>query len=164
MKKLWIFLIISVFTLTACSNNSDTTKKNESKENKAKETGVLNCSINSTNNDATINTTYRAHYNNNIVTVINSEEKITTTSTTAFNLIESQIKILKNMYSGIKGYSIEYTADNMIITTKSSIDYTKINSAELINIDSTISNILVDSKLKISNLKDLYASMGVTCN
>lgn len=58
-------------------------------------------------------------------------------------------------------YSVEIEGNTMISIVD--IDYSKIDTDKMIEIDSANSQIINDGKLKLSIIENMYESIGATC-
>ena len=153
MKKrylLFAVIIPIIFLVTGC-----TSLKNIEKS--------MTCSRSMNQNDMRTNLNYKVFYKNNYVTRVKSEESIETSSTSTLNTYKEQIEKIYSPYKDIKFYQYNVTInDNKLVSTVD-INYEKIDTKKLIEIDSANSQLIKNGKVKLSDVRSLYEQLGATC-
>ena len=74
--------------------------------------------------------------------------------------------LLKDIYSPYKDvehyeYNVDISGNTLTSTTK--IDYSKIDTDQLIEIDSANGTLIKDGKINIEDIRSAYESVGATC-
>lgn len=150
LKYLFMLLIGVVIIATGCEKSSTA------------KTVVCSRSINQ--GTVSLELKYTITYEEKYVQQINSVEKITSEDS---SVIESYKDLLETTYASYKEidhYKNNITISGNTLTSTTDIDYTKIDVAKLIEIDSANSQLFNDdNKVELSTLKELYESMGTTC-
>lgn len=159
MKKnkliLLIIIIGFVCLITGCNSNSE-------KENKTSQ--ILNCSrkANVTNGEASL--TYKIQYKGDNIEVLQSTEKITSKQASILDEYETAYKKIFENYEKLEYYDNEVTRDDNSVTSTTIINYEKIDTTKLLEIEGEEDNIIEDGKAKLSKWKTLAEKFGTTCN
>ena len=149
MKKiLAAVMIIGTVLLTGCGAEKEKTMK---------------CSR--TINQAAIkmNLTYNVTYKGDYVSKIESNEKITTEDESTLELYKTQLENSTASFKDIEHYDHEVKIDGNTLTSTITIDYEKIDTDKLIEIDSSMKQLIKDGKISVENIESLYSKLGVTC-
>lgn len=153
MKKKYLLLaVISIFALllTGCGNN------NEEK--------IMTCSRTLNQNNMKTSLNYTVTHKNSYVTNVKSVETIESDDTTLLETYKSQIESIYSPYKDIKYYDYAVTIDGNTLTSTVNIDYEKIDTNKLIEIDSANSSLFENGKISIKTMKSVYEQLGATCN
>lgn len=153
MKKRYLLLAVIIpiiFLVTGC-----TSLKNIEKS--------MTCSRSMNQNDMRTNLNYKVFYKNNYVTRVKSEESIETSSTSTLNTYKEQIEKIYSPYKDIKFYQYNVTIDGNKLVSTVDINYEKIDTKKLIEIDSANSQLIKNGKVKLSDVRSLYEQLGATC-
>lgn len=152
MKKKFLLAILLVMTLvvTGC----------DTKE----ETKTLNCSLNGTIMEGIeSNSNYKVTYQGDYVQLIETEEKIISDNKTYLETLQQTVESMYSPYKDVEHYDYEVKVDGNTLTSKTTIDYSKIDTNKMIEINSAIGTLMEDGKLKVDDIKQLYNQMGITC-
>lgn len=152
MKKLkyLVVLLLGVLIVTGCQN------KDEIK--------TMTCTRTINQEEASMDLSYKVTYAGDYVEKVESIEKVTSTDTSALNTYKEEIEATYKPYANIKYYDTEVTVDGNTLTSKVTIDYSKIDYKEFTNIDSANSQIFTDDgKVKLETMESLYEQIGATC-
>ncbi len=153
MKKRYLLLSVIIpiiFLVTGC-----TSLKNIEKS--------MTCSRSMNQNDMRTNLNYKVFYKNNYVTRVKSEESIETSSTSTLNTYKEQIEKIYSPYKDIKFYQYNVTINGNKLVSTVDINYEKIDTKKLIEIDSANSQLIKNGKVKLSDVRSLYEQLGATC-
>ncbi len=153
MKKRYLLLVVIIpiiFLVTGC-----TSLKNIEKS--------MTCSRSMNQNDMRTNLNYKVFYKNNYVTRVKSEESIETSSTSTLNTYKEQIEKIYSPYKDIKFYQYNVTINGNKLVSTVDINYEKIDTKKLIEIDSANSQLIKNGKVKLSDVRSLYEQLGATC-
>lgn len=149
MKKiLAAIIIVGTVLFTGCGAEKEKTMK---------------CSR--TINQATIkmNLTYNVTYKGDYVTKIKSSEEITTEDNSTLESYKTQLESTTASFKDIEHYDHEVKIDGNTLTSTITIDYEKIDTDKLIEIDSSMKQIIKDGKISVETIEALYSQLGVTC-
>lgn len=172
-NKLLIILFALMLIVTGCSSKeSDTNKtdgKNDTKtEDKASvdETKILTCTADKTDElGSVINAIYKVTYKGEYVDLIETEEKVTSDNSQVLNYYKEAIESTYLPYKDLEHYNYSVVLkDNQVIST-TKIDYSKIDTNKMIEINSSMKSLIKNGKVKMSDVKSLYESdqIGATC-
>ncbi len=151
MKRKYLFLAVTmlvVFLVTGCSSSEEKT---------------MTCTRTMNQSGMKTNLNYKVTYSGDYVNRVQSEESIETSDTTTLNTYKEQIENVYAPYKDIKYYTYNVTVDGNKLVSTVDINYAKIDTKKLIEIDSSNSQLINDGKVKLSSVKSLYEQLGATC-
>ena len=151
MKRKYLFLAVTmlvVFLVTGCSSREEKT---------------MTCTRTMSQSGMKTNLNYKVTYSGDYVNRVQSEESIETSDTTTLNTYKEQIEKIYTPYKDIKYYTYNVTIDGNKLVSTVDINYAKIDTKKLIEIDSANSQLINDGKVKLSSVKSLYEQLGATC-
>lgn len=151
MKRKYLFLAVTmlvVFLVTGCSSSEEKT---------------MTCTRTMNQSEMKTNLNYKVTYSGDYVNRVQSEESIETSDTTTLNTYKEQIEKIYTPYKDIKYYTYNVTIDGNKLVSTVDINYAKIDTKKLIEIDSANSQLINDGKVKLSSVKSLYEQLGATC-
>lgn len=151
MKRKYLFLSVTmlvVFLVTGCSSSEEKT---------------MTCTRTMSQSGMKTNLNYKVTYSGDYVNRVQSEESIETSDTTTLNTYKEQIEKIYTPYKDIKYYTYNVTIDGNKLVSTVDINYAKIDTKKLIEIDSANSQLINDGKVKLSSVKSLYEQLGATC-
>ena len=144
MKRKYLFLAVTmlvVFLVTGCSSSEEKT---------------MTCTRTMNQSGMKTNLNYKVTYSGDYVNRVQSEESIETSDTTTLNTYKEQIEKIYTPYKDIKYYTYNVTIDGNKLVSTVDINYAKIDTKKLIEIDSANSQLINDGKVKLSSVKSLY--------
>lgn len=151
MKKLFVLLFLLVLTVGCSSDKSDEVKSFE-------------CSRKATvSSNVKTDLQYKVFYKNDYVTKVESVEKIISDDEDTLDTYKSTVEAFYEPYTKIKYYDVDVSIKGDTLTSKATIDYEKIDTDKLIEIDSANGSIINDGKVKVSDIKKMYAQVGAKC-
>lgn len=127
---------------------------------------TMTCSRTMDQNDMKADLRYEVIYKGNTVSNVKSIEKITIDGDDAAETLEIYKTKVENTYApykDIEHYSYNVTVDGNTLTSTVDIDYSKVDTKKMIEIDSANGQLIKDGKIKIDDLKSAYESAGITC-
>lgn len=151
MKRKYLFLAVTmlvVFLVTGCSSSKEKT---------------MTCTRTMNQSGMKTNLNYKVTYSGDYVNRVQSEESIETSDTTTLNTYKEQIENVYTPYKDIEYYTYNVTIDGNKLISTVDINYAKIDTSKLIEIDSANSQLISDGKVKLSSVKSLYEQLGATC-
>lgn len=158
MKKIkyLLVLVLTLTLLTGCSLG-----KKEEAEGKEK---LMSCTRTLTEEDTNYDLTYNVTYKGDYVIKVESIEKITSTDEEFLENYKTTIENIIAPYKKVDHYDNEVTIENGTLTSKTTIDYSKINKDELVKVNSSIESLYTeDGKVELSTIKSIYNTAGATC-
>lgn len=149
MKKgLAIFLTLGVFCLTGCGS---------------KEEKVMSCKRTADQSGIKMDLSYKVTYKGNDVVNVESTEKVTSQDSAVLEAYKEQVEKLYSSYADVEHYKYNVSIDGDTLTSKTDIDYSKIDTDKMLKIDSANGALIKDGKININDIKSYYEALGVTC-
>ena len=149
MKKfLFLVVCISMLVLTGCGAEKEKT---------------LKCSRTVNQSNIKMDLSYNVNYKGKYVTTIKSTEKITSDDSTVLDTYKKQLESTTASLRNIKHYNHNIKIDGDTLTSTIDIDYTKIDTKKLIELDSSMKQLIKNGKVSVQDIKSLYGQLGVTC-
>ena len=147
IKYLAVF-IVSVIFLTGCGNNGVQT---------------MTCTRTMNQNGIKTGLKYTVIYQGDYVTRVKSVETIETDSSEVLDAYQEQIESIYSPYKGIDYYEYDVSIDGDKLTSTVDINYEKIDTDKLLEIDSANGQLIKDGKIKLSDIKSVYETIGAVC-
>lgn len=149
MKKFFMaLLVLGTMCLTGCG---------------ADEEKVMSCSRTVNQSGVSMDLSYNVSYKGSNVTKVESTEKVTTNDSTVLETYKEQIEKLYAPYKDIEHYNYNVTIDGDTLTSKTDIDYSKIDTDKMLEIDSANGTLIKNGKINIDTMKSYYEAIGATC-
>ena len=149
--KIWQ-LILGVFILllsTGCGNSNSTES--------------MTCTRTMNQNGIKTDLKYNIEYSKDYVTKIKTIETIESSNTDILDTYKEQIEALYSPYKNIEYYNYNIDIKDDKLTSTVDINYEKIDTDKLLEIDSANGQLIKDGKIKVSDIKSVYESLGATC-
>jgi len=148
-KGLIVLAVMLLVLVTGCTS---------SKEEK------MVCTRTSTMNGIKLDLNYQVYYQKDVVNKVQTTEKITSTSKETLAIYKKAVEDLYSNFNGIKHYNYDIAIEGDTLTSKTDINYSKINIDDLLKIDSSIEQLLnKDNKISLEKIKEVYESTGAIC-
>lgn len=148
-----LLTIIFILVLVGCGKNDNY--------------DIITCSKKATlsDNNTTANLEYKIYYKGKYVKKTISTETITSNSSETLKEYEKSYKEVFKKYRNIKYYNNTITLDSNTVISKTIIDYTKVDSKKIVEIEGEEGNIFTDEgQVKLDTLLKLYKKYGSTCD
>lgn len=151
MKKkiLWSVLLVAILLVTGCGSES-------SKTMTCTRTATVSSGVN-------MDLKYQVTYKGDFVQLVETEEKITSENQTHLETYKTTVENLYAPYKDIEHYNYDVKINGNTLTSTTKIDYEKIDTAKLIEIDSANETLIKDGKIKLADIKSVYEGIGATC-
>lgn len=182
--KLSIVLFIGVLVFTGCSDKNDTKldKDSEKRENIKEDSKVEKDPGEENNQDSegtktmtckragtittgvTADLTYEVTYTDLYVDKIHTVEKLMSENVAYLNLYKQKVEEGYSSYKDLEYYNYDITIKDGVLTSVVDIDYSKIDTNKMIEIDPNNATLIKDGKIKVSDMKILYHSTGAVCD
>ena len=167
MKKSSIIFvaILSLFLLTACSKRSDTEKVvSNNEEVNTYSMKHKKCSREGSADDGiVVSLNYDLYYTGENLDILHSVEKVTATKNEDLDKYETAYKNIYKNYEGLKYYDAKVIRGDTTVTSDVTINYDKIDTQELLNIEGSEDNIIEDGKAKVDKWLTLAKKFGTKC-
>ncbi len=148
LKKVLVVVSLVLLFATGCGNEMKT----------------MTCTRKMNQNGMNADLHYEVDYKKDTVSKVKTTEKITIDGDS--ELLETYKNTVETTYAPYKdvehyNYNVE-VQDNTLISTVE-IDYEKIDTKKMLEIDSANGQLIKDGKIKLEDLKSAYESAGITC-
>lgn len=147
MKKLLLVLFPIFLIFTGCSGDTKT----------------MTCTKNTDQNDLKLDFMYTIQYKGTVVEKVKSTEKIISTEMEMLKTYKKNIETIYKPYKKVKHYTYNISIRGDVLTSRTTIDYTKIDTAKILEIDPSNRNIIKNGKIDIEDIKSTYETLGATC-
>lgn len=125
--------------------------------------GTLVCTNTYNEDNISFKTTYQVVYKERYATKLVSVETITTQETSLLNDYKTNLEMMYLRFNEIPYYNNTISIKGETLTSKTTIDYSKIDLNKLIKVDSSFNEVIKNNKISISKLKKQYISTGAYC-
>lgn len=152
MKKILLIsvMFITVLLVSGCSKE-ETTK-------------VMSCKRNVTlSEEISMDFNYKITYKDKYVELLESTENIICDNNEYLEAYKTALEDNYKVYNDIKYYDNSVSIKDNILTSTIKINYAKIDTNKLIEIDSANGTLIKDGKVNIDDLKSAYEEIGATC-
>lgn len=128
-----------------------------------KENNTMNCVYNISKSGINMDSSYIVNYEDDYVISIKSIEKFTSDDLTALDLLKKQIEEKYLPYKNLEYYDYNIEIEGNTVISTVNIDYSKIDTDKMIEIDASNSQVIKDGKIRLSTIEKMYKSIGVNC-
>ena len=111
----------------------------------------------------TINSTYKVTYTGDYVDLVESTETVKSDNETVLNTYKSTVEAMYSPYKDVKYYDYNIEVKDNTLTSTTKINYAKIDTKKMIEINSANSTMIKDGKVAVDTIKAVYEQMGATC-
>lgn len=125
--------------------------------------GTLVCTNTYEEDSVSFKTTYKVEYKKKYATKLVSIETINTYDVTLLNDYKTNLEMMYLRFNEIPHYQNTISIKENTLTSKTIINYSKIDLDELIKVDSSFNEVIKNNKISITKLKEQYASTGALC-
>lgn len=149
-KKILLFSSVFIFLIliTGCSKESG---------------NLMTCTMSMNQNNIKTNLKYNISYDGDYVTRVKSIETVETDSEDILNSYKAQIESLYSPYNDIEYYEYNVKIEDNKLTSTVDINYEKVDTDKLLEIDSANGQLIKDGKIKVNDIKSVYESLGAIC-
>lgn len=169
-KKICLILIVAIL-LVGCSNNktSTSTSSNDFINDviQAEDTSnmqKLNCTREaSAGIGVDVDLNYEVYYQGEYIKILHSMEQVTTENQETLDEYETAYKNIAKNYEGLKYYDQTVTRTNNKVNNDTVINYGKIDTNKLLEIEGEEDNIIKDGKVKLDDWLSFAKKFGTKC-
>ena len=149
-KKILLFSGVFIFLIlvTGCSKESE---------------NLITCTRSMNQNNIKTNLKYNISYDGDYVTRIKSVETVETDSQDILDSYKTQIESIYSPYSDVDYYEYNVKVEDNKLTSTVDINYEKVDTDKLLEIDSANGQLIKDGKIKVNDIKSVYESLGAIC-
>lgn len=151
-KKVFGGLVIAMMLLvTGCGSDKESTK-------------ILTCTLDQEVQTGTnISSTYKVTYKGDYVSLVETTEKITSDNSEYLELVKTMTEKTYAQFDEVEHYNYKVEVKDDTLTSTTKIDYEKMNTDDLIEVNPAIESILDDGKLKVEDIQTIYEQLGAEC-
>ena len=150
MKKIIILGVALLILVTGCASGEE--KK-------------LVCTRTADMNGLEMDFRYEVYYQGEDVNKVKTTEKVTSDSESTLKTLESQTKALYSNFDNIDNYKYNVVVEGNTLTSTTDINYAKIDMDQLLEVDSSIQQLLNDNnKVDLEKVTSVYEQAGATCS
>lgn len=150
-----LFFLISIFLITACKSET---------EKEVSKFSVINCTRNASADNAKVSLEYKVYYKGDYIQILNSVEKITSSSSSVLDEYEVAYQKIFSAYDGLDYYENTITRKDDSVISETTINYGKIDTDQLLEIEGEEDNVIEDGKVKVSTWISFAEKLGATCD
>ena len=149
--KIWqVFLgVFILFLVTGCGNSDNTSS--------------MTCTRTMDQNNIKTSLKYNVEFKDGYVLRIKSVETVETSSSDILDTYKEQIESLYSPYQDVDYYANNVNIEDNKLTSKVDINYEKVDTDRLLEIDSANGQLIKDGKISVNDIKSVYESLGAIC-
>lgn len=172
MKKVISLLIVlvSCFFITGCGNEEVTEKEPVVNKSSILDSidkagsGKLKCSREAFANEGIdVELTNEIEYENGYIMILHSIDKVVSEDSASLDQYEKAYHSIAKNYEGLKYYDITITRDSNSVTNDVVINYGKIDTKKLLDIEGEEDNVIVDGKVALETWVGFAEQFGTVC-
>lgn len=155
MKKglLISLILVLLVVVTGCGN-----KKEKSSDK------TFTCTMNGTVVEGTeIKSTYKVSYTGDYVDLVEGKEVVTSDNDEMLKAYKTTVEAMYSPYKDLKYYDYKVELKDKTLTSTTKINYAKLDTNKMIEINSANSTMIKDGKVAVSDIRKVYEDMGATC-
>ena len=176
-KKIQIISLLSILLfccfVTGCGNNDEnivneqspvTTKNTILDDIDVSGSGKLFCTRDAFGREGMdVELTYELEYKNGFVSILHANEKVISNNSSDLDEYENAYRNIAKNYKGLKYYDITITRDENSVVNDTLINYEKIDTDKLLDIEGKEDNVIVDGKVKLETWVSFAEQFGTRC-
>ncbi len=155
--SLIIILLLIPVLITGCGKSSTEVSLYNGK-------GMLKCSREGTLDGGTAKFSYEVSYKNGYITKLHSIEAVSSDDNSILDTYENAYKSIFASYKDLKYYDNTITRKDNTVTSETTINYAKIDTDKLLEIEGSEDNVIEDGKVKVVTWKKFAEKFGTTCS
>lgn len=148
MKKVLFLAGISILLLTGCG---------------AKEQKTMTCTRTVNQSGMKMDLSYEVKYTGDYVDTVKSVEKIESDNAEVLKTYKETVESMYSAYDNIKYYDYDVVIDGNTLTSTVNINYSKIDTDKLLEVDSALGQLIKDGKVSIDDIESVYNAVGAIC-
>lgn len=168
ITKLSVVLLVGLLVFTGCSDKNDNKLDKDSDKGSSiqenKDTKVLRCTKSeevTTGIEADF--IYEVTYTGTYVDKVHTVEKLMSDNEEYLNLYKELVEKQYEPFKDVKYYDYDITVKDGVLTSTVDINYAKIDTDQMLEINSSLSALIKDGKVKVSDMQSLYETIGAVC-
>ena len=165
MKKMClIVLIICLISLTGCVKDDETSVISDGKKVNTDKMQHKHCTRTaSAKDDIEVSLNYDIYYTGDILNIVQSEEKVTSSKKENLDEYENSYKKISTYYENLQYYDMVVNRDEKTVSIKTTINYDKVDIGKLLDIEGEEDNIIENGKAKLDKWLELAKKFGAKC-
>ena len=125
--------------------------------------GIMICNYSDNSDNVSISTKYTITYENMYVTKLITVEKVVSDDDNLLLEYRDNLKSMYSLYNDIKYYDNSVKLKNDTVTSITEINYKKIDTNKLIELDTSNKYLINNGKINIKDIKKIYSNNGAKC-
>lgn len=172
-KKILLFsliLFISCFFITGCGDKDELTDRDRVVNNKSildeidiNGSGKLSCTRVGFATGVDVDLRYELEYKDGNVLLLHSMEKVISDDNDKLDEYETAYRNIAKNYKGLKYYDINIIRDKDSVLNDTVINYEKIDTKKLLDIEGEEDNIIVDGVVALKDWVGFAEKFGTVC-
>lgn len=106
---------------------------------------------------------YDIYYTGEVLNIVESEEKVTSSKAANLDLYEESYNKIKSYYEGLAYYDVSVVRTNDSVTNRVLINYDKIDIGKLLDIEGEEDNVVENGVAKVDKWIELAKKFGTKC-
>jgi len=158
MKKVLVMgLVILMLVVTGCG-------KEENKNDTTEEYQTMSCYRNATTGNVRMEINAKVKHDGEYVKTVKTVEKIISDDESVLEYYEDMLTNMYAPYLELKYYDNEVAIEGNTLISRTEVDYSKVDTNKMIELDSSNALLIKDGKIKIEDIKELYeTNTGLIC-
>ena len=167
--SLILFVLIGSFLVTGCGNEDDSerervvNKKSILDEIDINDSGKLSCKREAFATGVDVDLRYELEYKDGNVLLLHSMEKVISDDKKKLDEYENAYRNIAKNYKGLKYYDINIIRDDDSVLNDTVINYEKIDTKKLLDIEGEEDNIIVDGVVALKDWVGFAEKFGTVC-
>lgn len=165
-SKILILIGIMILLLTGCDSTDSSSGRIESNGESVNTSkmGHKHCTRGATGGEGIdVSLNYDLYYTGENIDILHSEEKVISANSESLDTYEEAYKKIHKNYEGLEYYDAKVERGDTTVVSDITINYAKINIAQLLDIEGEEDNIIVNGKAKLDKWLELAKKFGTKC-
>lgn len=129
----------------------------------AEEEKTMTCTRTINQSNIKMDLSYNVTYKGDYVTKVKSSEKIVSDNAETLEAYKKQLEATTVSFKDIEYYNHDVKIDGNTLASTINIDYEKIDTDKLIEIDSSMKQLIKNGKVSVKDIESVYNGLGITC-
>ena len=167
MKKKFLIILVLVFGLflTGCGEQNNLKEETTNQEENQDEVEKMSCVLQTTVSEGlSIESTYNVEHDGKYVSLVETVEKITSSNEEYLDAYKTQIEELYEPFKDVKYYDYDVNISGDTLTSTVRINYAKIDTEKMLEIDSSLEELIKNGRIAVQDIKKLYEQIGAVCH
>ncbi len=167
MKKKFLIILVLVFGLflTGCGEQNTLKEETTNQEETQDEVEKMSCVMQRTVSEGlSIESTYNVEHDGKYVNLVETVEKITSSDKEILETYKAQVEQIYEPFKNLKYYDYDVNISGDTLTSIVRINYAKIDTDKMLEIDSSLEQLIKNGRIAVQDIKELYEQIGAVCH